>query len=269
MSLVQAQELLTSVKKLLQYHQQIGIPGYRGNTILTDFLRKPHPSKEVSPEHVKKTLVLSGEKKKVVQRPVETTVEHVSVSVDDIRGDVQVCTACELRQNRVFPVAGKGGGKKIRLLVVGDWCRVNQTDPASDQIMGRDEDQMLLRMMQAIKLGPEHYFISNVIKCALQKEKQPKAEHATTCFSYLQRQIAALQPEMICSMGLISTKTLLKSSTPLSRLRGRFHTYETEQGKKIPVLATYHPNYLLQNPEMKQATWADLQFLARHMGLLK
>ena len=74
-------------------------------------------------------------------------------------------------------------------------------------------------------------------------------------------------PEVICTMGMIAARALLERRQPLSRLRGRFHDYDVAGKVKIPVLTTYHPTYLLQNPEMKQATWADLQLLAKRLGL--
>lgn len=267
---MQAQELFNSIIKLLKYHQQIGISGYRRDSILDGFLKSKPPNPDAEQQLPRKTLVLRTEKKDIEKKVTKTAPAIDRLSIAEIAEDVRSCTACELARDRQFPVIGIGGSEKVRLLVVGDWCRVeNAGGPDRKQVMGRDEDQMLFRMMQAIKLDESQFFISNVIKCALQPEKQPKADHVTTCFSYLQRQIATLNPEVICSMGLIGTRALLKTSTPLSRLRGRFHPYETEQGAKIPVLPTYHPNYLLQNPEMKKATWDDLQFLARYMGLLK
>lgn len=69
-------------------------------------------------------------------------------------------------------------------------------------------------------------------------------------------------------MGMIAARAVLERRQPLSRLRGRFHEYAIAEKVAIPVLTTYHPTYLLQNPEMKQATWADLQLLAKRLGLM-
>lgn len=85
------------------------------------------------------------------------------------------------------------------------------------------------------------------------------------CSSYLQRQLSAASPEFICTMGMVATRTLLRQSQPLSKLRGRFHTYKAADGVEIPLLPTYHPGYLLQNPEMKTATWQDLQLLQKRL----
>jgi DNA polymerase len=126
---------------------------------------------------------------------------------------------------------------------------------------------MLARMLAAINLPVAEVFITNVIKCAVPATCQPQAGHVQSCVSYLRRQIAALAPELICTMGMVAARVIVEKSQPLSRLRGRFHDYEVTPGVRIPVLTTYHPSYLLQNPEMKAATWTDLQLLAKQLGL--
>jgi DNA polymerase len=131
------------------------------------------------------------------------------------------------------------------------------------------QDQMLSRMLMAINLSAKDVFITNVIKCAVPGSCQPQATHVQSCVSYLRRQILALLPEVICTMGTVAARAVLQRSQPLSRLRGQFHEYEVGKEQTIPVIPTYHPTYLLQNPEMKQATWADLQLLAKRMGLKK
>jgi uracil-DNA glycosylase family 4 len=57
----------------------------------------------------------------------------------------------------------------------------------------------------------------------------------------------------------------LQSSKPLSQLRGRFHQYREDERKDIAVIATYHPTFLLKNPEMKTAAWNDLQLIERKL----
>jgi len=124
---------------------------------------------------------------------------------------------------------------------------------------------MLSKMLAAINVLQEEVFITNVVKCAVPDSCHPAAAHVHCCMSFLRRQIVILAPEVICTMGMIAAKAVLDKPQSLSQLRGKLHTYETEDGLRIPVVTTYHPTYLLQNPEMKKATWADLQFLAKNL----
>lgn len=262
------QEILQTLRRTLKYHQAIGLSGYRSDGVLSQFLAKTIDAPEDNGIS-RKTLVLrdtapTPEIKRVRPQPVEA-----GASIADIHQDVIGCTACSLYKQRTFPAPGsRPGNEPVRLLVVGDWCRV-ETGKGSDAIiMGEEEDVMLSRMMKAINLEEEKYFVTSVIKCGLGKGLQPKAEHVNACMGFLHRQIYALQPEAILAMGMIGTRALLNKREPLSRLRGRFYPFAVKEGKTIPLIPTYHPNYLLQNPEMKQATWSDLQLLGKHLGLL-
>jgi DNA polymerase len=137
---------------------------------------------------------------------------------------------------------------------------------------GREEDrqgvpfvgaagQLLTKIIAAIKLRREDVYICNIIKCRPPGNRNPAPEEIKACFPFLKRQLAVIQPEFICALGTFAAQVLLGTSTPISRLRGAFHMY---QG--IKVLPTYHPAYLLRNPEKKRAVWEDMQLLMQAMG---
>jgi DNA polymerase len=251
------------LQSLLRYHASIGISHYPRNEDVEAFLR-------VLPQEAGKTVrvqekiagrvPVSPEKK--ISAPTKSPVKLI-----DIAAEVAVCHACELHKLRLYPVAGRGPDK-VRLLIIGDWLAADgKGELPPGHLFGVLQDQMLSRMLLAISLSADDVFITNVIKCAVPGTCQPQATHVQSCVSFLRRQLVALQPEIICTMGTVAARAVLERSQPLSRLRGQFHEYEVEKGKTIPVIATYHPSYLLQNPEMKQATWADLQLLAKRLGL--
>jgi DNA polymerase len=70
-------------------------------------------------------------------------------------------------------------------------------------------------------------------------------------------------------MGLVAARALVGGSLPLSQLRGRLHSLVIGEGRQIPVIATYHPSFLLRNPEMKKAAWVDLQAIGKRLKLLQ
>ena len=82
------------------------------------------------------------------------------------------------------------------------------------------------------------------------------------CFPYLERQVKALQPEVICALGGVAAKALLSTDLSVGRLRGEFHEYAG-----IPVRVTYHPAYLLRSPGEKKKAWEDIKALMAHIGL--
>lgn len=254
---------LAGLKTLLEYHGGIGIEAYPGNEHVRAFLKFQPQGKEA-------TTVPGGTARPVVAAPKAAQAAApgpLSATLTDIADEVAVCRACELHRQRIYPVIGRGAGK-VRLVVVGDWLSADDQGRLPPGLLfGLEQDRMLARMLAAINLPLDEVFIGNVIKCAVPAAVQPQAVHVQSCVSYLRRQIALIVPEAILAMGAVAVRVLLEKAQPLSRLRGRFHDYEAAPGVRVPVLATYHPTFLLQNPEMKQATWADLQLLARQLGL--
>ena len=87
-------------------------------------------------------------------------------------------------------------------------------------------------------------------------------DEAAGCQSFLLRQIDLIQPKLILSVGRISAQMLLQSDTPVGRLRGRVHYYGE---RRIPLVVTYHPAYLLRSPEQKAKSWEDLQLVLTTM----
>lgn len=263
--------ILHDIKALLSYHTSAGINIYPGGEELQRFLVSDFKEQSVSTDKIPPSVFDRAEavRDSVKQTEVSGRVApEASIStLADISDEVSSCTGCSLSSARTVPVAG-AGSNGAKLLIVGDWLVWEKgRQKVSGCVFGVEQDRMLGKMMDAIQFPRQQVFISNVIKCGIPGNCQPKAEHARACISYLYRQVARIKPEMILSMGMIATRTLLDRREPLSRLRGRLHTCKLPGGSKIPLIATYHPTYLLQNPEMKKATWYDLQILAKHLGI--
>ncbi len=256
---------LTGLQSLLRYHQATGIDRYPKGTDSQAFLGyHPLPS---GPSKVMDRTERPGKARResTALGRIANTPEKLPLRLADIAEEVAICRACDLHKKRLYPVAGRGP-EKVRLLLVGDWLVSDaQGQLPPGHLFGVEQDLMLARMLAAIQLPLDEVFVTNVIKCAVPATCQPQANHVQSCVSFLRRQIAVLMPEIICTMGMVAARVTLEKSLPLSSLRGRLHEYEVSRDVKIPVVATYHPTYLLQNSEMKTATWADLQMLAKEL----
>jgi len=252
-------ELLTDIRGVVASHQVNSITQYPALDELKTFfdLRRSAATPVTTDSPIK-----AKEKSSVKPNPVIKKSDQAGLT--EIASEVSQCRSCALCKNRSTVIAGKGSGEKIQLFIIGHWLPVFEGSDLR-AVLGLEEDQMLARMLTAINLPMEEAFVTNVIKCGVGTDIQPQAEHIDACSSYLQRQISAASPEFICTMGMVATRTLLRQSQPLSKLRGRFHNYKAANGVVIPVLPTYHPGYLLQNPEMKNATWQDLQLLQKRL----
>ena len=173
-----------------------------------------------------------------------------------LRAAVAGCTACKLcggRTNTVFGV----GHERAHWMIVGE-APGEQEDRQGEPFVGKS-GQLLDNMLRAVGLtrgeaaAAEQVFIANTVKCRPPGNRNPEPEELAQCEPYLIRQIALVQPRIILAMGRFAVQSLLRSDEPIGRLRGRVHQY---QG--VPLIVTYHPAYLLRNPEDKAKSWDDL-----------
>lgn len=258
------------LESLLRYHDEIGLgPVVIGEDIRT-FLgtRPPVPVDLLASDEKETKNHRAGGGKSPVPDVEPMSPVDLGYTLKGIEKEVAVCSDCDLHEKRVYPVAGRGT-EPVRLMIIGDWLSLPGSGTVTENLLfGIQQDQMLFRMLSAMKVPEDDVFITNVIKCAVPEKKPPLAKHVKACVIHLKRQIQLLRPEFICTMGIVAARAVLERSLPLSRLRGRLHDYSVGGDEKASVLTTYHPSYLLQNPEMKKATWQDLQFLAQKMGAL-
>lgn len=222
--------------------------------------------------YVRRELVEKGSESFVADEPVNLcTNEHEQMTPtpaslpgwDELQQQVTACTACrELVANRTQTVFGVGN-RTSDWLIIGEAPGVDE-DRQGKPFVGR-AGQLLNAMLAAIGLPRESVYIANILKCRPPGNRDPKPEEADNCESFLLRQIDLIQPKLILSVGRISAQTLLQTSTPVGRLRGRVHYFGERQ---IPLVVTYHPAYLLRSPEQKTKSWEDLQLALATMRQL-
>ncbi|HMO13623.1 MAG TPA: uracil-DNA glycosylase [Pirellulaceae bacterium] len=176
-----------------------------------------------------------------------------------IEKEVAVCKKCthlaQARHNTVFGM----GNPRARLCFVGEAPGAEE-DKQGIPFVGR-AGQLLDTILGACRLSRSDVYILNTIKCRPPNNRNPNEEEIRNCWGYALRQLEVLQPEFICCLGTVAAQTVLKTSESIGRLRGRFHAFG-----EIKVIATYHPAYLLRNPEAKKHVWEDMKQLLREMG---
>ena len=170
-----------------------------------------------------------------------------------LRERVHGCRACELRSGCTQTVFGVGS-TRADLLVIGEAPGADE-DRQGEPFVGR-AGQLLNAMLLAMGLQREAVFIANIVKCRPPNNRDPMPEEALRCEPYLLRQIALVEPRMILAVGRIAAQNLLKTDITVGKLRGRVHAFGD---RRIPLVVTYHPAYLLRSPEQKGRAWQDLQ----------
>ena len=175
--------------------------------------------------------------------------------LETVRSELGDCQRCQLAAKRNTIVFGDGN-PGAKLVFVGEGPGFEE-DQQGLPFVG-PAGQLLNRIIEAIKLDRSQVYICNVIKCRPPGNRNPQPDEIKSCFPFLKRQIAAIKPDFIVALGTFAAQTLLGSGMPISRLRGRFHDY-----KGIKVLPTYHPAYLLRNPDKKREVWEDMKMLMK------
>jgi uracil-DNA glycosylase family 4 len=174
-------------------------------------------------------------------------------------GDCQRCRLKDERKQIVFGV----GNAEADLVFVGEAPGADE-DRVGEPFVGA-AGQLLTKMIEAMGFGRDDVYICNVIKCRPPGNRNPEPDEVAACEPFLKKQLAALRPRMIVTLGKFAAHCLLRVDTPITRLRGNFRSYEG-----IQLMPTYHPAFLLRDPSRKREAWSDLQLVVaalRRMGI--
>ena len=172
----------------------------------------------------------------------------------ELRRQVLPCTKCkELASKRTQVVFGSGNAK-AKLVFVGE-APGHDEDIQGLPFVGR-AGQLLTKIIESIQLKREDVFICNVLKCRPPGNRNPLPEEISNCEPYLLKQLETIRPKIVCALGTFAAQTLLKTTASISSLREKFHEFH---GSKL--ICTFHPAYLLRNPEEKRKVWEDMKMI--------
>jgi DNA polymerase len=176
-----------------------------------------------------------------------------------IREDLGECTRCKLHKHRHTIVFGDGN-PKAELVFVGEGPGADE-DAQGLPFVGR-AGKLLTQMIEAMGLQRKDVYICNVVKCRPPENRTPEEDEVSTCSPFLLRQLDVISPKVIVCLGAVAAKTLLKTNRGISQFRGQWLDFRASK-----LMATYHPAYLLRNPNAKGEVWKDLQKVMAALGL--
>jgi len=194
----------------------------------------------------------------------EVGVEYVlrpagGESLEDIRRELAGCEGCPLCSGRSTIVFGVGN-PRARLMFVGEGPGVDE-DRQGEPFVG-SAGKRLTQWIGRIGLRREDVYIANIVKCRPPGNRVPFPDEAKACLPYLTRQIRAIRPEVICTLGATALNHLLGAEERITRVRGRWRELDG-----VPVLPTYHPAFILRNAAREPEVFEDFDTLARRLSL--
>lgn len=187
-------------------------------------------------------------------RPVSDTEfppQDKAKALEELESNARLCRECGLFASRRNLVFGQGS-PDASLLFAGEAPGMEE-DIRGEPFVGR-AGTLLTKIIEAIGLKREEVYIANCLKCRPPQNRDPFPSEIIACREFLLKQIEIIRPKVICCLGKFSAQTLLMSEEPITRLRGRFYEFEG-----IMLMPTFHPAYLLRNPNEKKLAWEDMK----------
>ena len=192
-----------------------------------------------------------------VAKPV--TPPAAAETLEDIRKELLSCRGCPLCAGRRTVVFGVGD-PRARLMFVGEGPG-EEEDRQGEPFVGA-AGRRLNQWIARLGLAREDVYIANIVKCRPPGNRAPLPEEAASCMPYLKRQIRAIRPEAICTLGAVALQYLLGTNEKITRVRGKWREVEG-----LPVLPTYHPAFILRNQTRETEVFVDLDLLAERLHL--
>ena len=175
-------------------------------------------------------------------------------NLEELKAAVENFEGCSLKLTSNKTVFG-GGNPNSKIVVIGEAPGADE-DRIGEPFVGRS-GQLLDKMLSAIDLDREKCYITNILPWRPPGNRTPTGAEVAVCLPFLKKQIELIKPEIILVLGGSAANSLLDNEEPISRMRGKWLEYKTLKGGNVPLLASFHPAYLLRNPAQKAKVWSD------------
>ena len=237
--------LVTSLRRHLEQRQRAGI----------HFLPRDKTPKEMASKNHQAN-VMSGTE---VDLFSDSKAAHDAGNLDELRTAMGDCRRCKLWSGRTHLVFGVGN-PRARLMFIGEGPGRDE-DLRGEPFVGRAGQLLTDIITKGMGFKREDVYIANVVKCRPPENRNPEPDEVSSCEPFLKKQIDLVRPEIIVALGKFAVQTLLQSKTPITRLRGNWHSYHG-----IKLMPTFHPAYLLRNPADKKLVWEDIKKVIKAMS---
>jgi len=179
-------------------------------------------------------------------------------SLESLMSEVLKCASCDLHTTSTNVVFGSGN-PKASLMFIGE-APGEDEDLQGLPFVGR-AGQLLTKIIEAMGMKRKDVYIANILKCRPPNNRAPLPTEILACTENLRRQIDLIKPKVICTLGKFASQTLLKTEISITALRGKFQEYNG-----IKVMPTFHPAYLLRNPQDKKLVWEDMKKIRKEIA---
>jgi uracil-DNA glycosylase len=229
----------------LEFFQELGVDGMR-----TDPAWRSRPQRDDEASRAQAAAPPSQPSVTQATVPVFTSPADALAA---IKADIgPACSRCKLHTLGRTQVVFGVGNPEADLMFVGEAPGADE-DIQGEPFVGR-AGQLLTKIIEAIGLRRDDVYIANVIKCRPPGNRNPEPDEVAQCEPFLFQQVDTIKPKVIVALGKFAAQCLLRTSDPITRIRGKEFTY-----RDAILIPTYHPAYLLRNPSAKRDVWDDMK----------
>ena len=236
----------------LEFFEELGVDGFRREPEWRARTTEPMAPEPNEPAEPVERQPMERSALKGPSEPVRVFASQAD-ALSSLKVEIgPACQRCKLhtlgRRQVVFGV----GNPNADLMFVGEAPGADE-DIQGEPFVGR-AGQLLTKIIEAIGMTRDDVYIANVIKCRPPQNRNPEPDEVEQCEPFLFRQIETIKPKVIVALGKFAAQCLLKTTDPITRIRGREYKY-----REAILMPTYHPAYLLRNPSSKREVWEDMK----------
>lgn len=252
-----------SPRQILRWYLDAGVDEVAGEVPLDRYALSARPIPAPAPAPVPLPRPLPP----LADSPARATEGASSLSVSastiaELRSALEGFDGCGLKATATTTVFADGN-PEARVMVIGE------APGAEEDRQGRPfvgaSGHLLDRMLASIGLDRASAYITNVVPWRPPGNRKPTPAEVAVCLPFLERHIALADPEILLLLGALAASTLLARSDGIMRLRGQWFAYSAALPRPVPVIATFHPAYLLRSPAQKRLVWHDLLLLRKRL----
>lgn len=258
-----------NLKQILEWYILSGVEETAGEEPFTKIQSNEFPLSSIQTKSHKQEPIVTRQATTVLSQATQNACQNAREqckqvnTLAELKNMVETFDGCALKLTATHTVFGDGA-ENARIVFIGEAPGADE-DRIGKPFVGRS-GQLLDKMLASAGLERSSCYITNILPWRPPGNRTPTDGEIAVCLPFLKRQIDLIKPDFIFIMGASAANALLDIQDSISRLRGHWLEYQDSSGRKIPVLASFHPAYLLRNPGQKAKSWVDFLRLKQKMA---
>tara|TARA_Y100000994_G_scaffold120319_1_gene98948 strand:- start:794 stop:1495 length:702 start_codon:yes stop_codon:yes gene_type:complete len=191
-------------------------------------------------------------------------VEDISIKLDELRNEIENIENCELKKNAT-KIVFNDGNCESKIMIVGEGPGQKE-DETGKPFVG-DAGLLLNKMLKSINIERKNVYITNVVNYRPPNNRKPEPAEITKYSNFLRRHISIIDPKILILMGSTAMESLFGTNIKITKERGSWKDIIINN-KTYLCMITFHPAYLLRQPENKKYSWTDLKEIRKKIDQL-